>query len=169
MWRYKVHCLRALSSAEMTFSGRLVKADEAKEIGLVLEVVEPDDLHGQLVVLHELRELLDVECDITFGTERAGSPADPDMGLFDLLASAVRTMDPGVIPIPYMSPAITDARWFSMLGIACYGFTPMRLPSDFAFEAAIHGADERIPIAALRAGSNAYLDVFQRYGRVTGA
>ena len=31
-------------AAEMTFSGRLVKADEAKEIGLVLEVVEPDQL-----------------------------------------------------------------------------------------------------------------------------
>ena len=109
--------------------------------------------------------MLDVECDITFGSERTGSPADPDMGMFDLLASAVRTMDPGVIPIPYMSPAITDARWFSTLGIACYGFTPMRLPTDFAFEATVHGADERIPISALRAGANAYLDVFQRYGR----
>ena len=31
-------------AAEMTFSGRLVKADEALELGLVLEVVEPDKL-----------------------------------------------------------------------------------------------------------------------------
>ena len=31
-------------AAEMTFSGRLVKGDEAKEIGLVMEVVEPDEL-----------------------------------------------------------------------------------------------------------------------------
>jgi acetylornithine deacetylase/succinyl-diaminopimelate desuccinylase-like protein len=116
----------------------------------------------------ELRELLDVDCDITFSTGRSGGPAEPDMGLFDLLASAVRTMDPGVIPIPYMSPAITDARWFSTLGITCYGFTPMRLPSDFAFEATVHGANERIPVSALRSGANAYLDVFQRYGRSMG-
>ncbi len=116
----------------------------------------------------ELEALLGVECDITFRTERSGIPAEPDMGLFDLLASAVRTMDTGVIPIPYMTPAITDARWFSKLGITCYGFTPMRLPADFAFEATIHGANERIPVAALGPGANAYLDVFQRYGRSTG-
>ena len=117
----------------------------------------------------ELKSLLDVDCEITFGTEGAGAPAEPDMGLFDLLASAVRTMDPGVIPIPYMSPGITDARWFSSLGISCFGFTPMRLPADFAFEATVHGANERIPVSALRPGANAYLDVFQRYGRSTGA
>jgi acetylornithine deacetylase/succinyl-diaminopimelate desuccinylase-like protein len=116
----------------------------------------------------EIKELLDVECDIAFGTERSDSQADPDMGLFHLLASAVRTMDPGAIPIPYMTPAITDARWFSRLGITCYGFTPMRLPADFAFETTIHGANERIPVAALRPGANAYLDVFQRYGRSMG-
>lgn len=116
----------------------------------------------------ELADLLGVECNIAFKAEPSGIPPDPDMGLFHLLASAVRTMDPGVIPIPYMTPAITDARWFSRLGITCYGFTPMRLPPAFAFEATVHGADERIPVAALRSGANAYLDVFQRYGRTMG-
>ncbi len=116
----------------------------------------------------ELAELVGVDCDISFSTEHSPMPAEPDMGLFDLLASAVRKMDPGLVPIPYMSPAITDARWFSKLGISCYGFTPMRLPPDFAFEATVHGADERIPVSALRPGSTAYLDVFQRYGRSAG-
>ena len=117
----------------------------------------------------ELAALLGVECSITFSTERSGRVPEPDMGLFDLLASAVQTMDPSAIPIPYMSPAITDARWFSKLGITCYGFTPMRLPADFAFEATVHGANERIPVSALRPGANAYLDVFQRYGRSMGS
>jgi len=31
-------------AAEMTFTGRIVKADEAKELGLVLDVVEPEEL-----------------------------------------------------------------------------------------------------------------------------
>lgn len=121
-----------------------------------------------VVFRDELAKLLDVECDIAFSTERSGVSAKPDLRLFDLLASAVRTMDPGVVPIPYMTPAITDARWFSELGITCYGFTPMRLPADFAFEATVHGANERIPVSALRPGANAYLDVFQRYGRSMG-
>ncbi len=120
-----------------------------------------------LTMRDELADLLDVECDISFSTERSGIPAEPDMGLFDLLASAVLRMDPGLVPIPYMIPAITDARWFSKLGIRCYGFTPMPLPADFAFEATVHGANERIPVSALRPGSDAYLDVFQRYGRTS--
>jgi acetylornithine deacetylase/succinyl-diaminopimelate desuccinylase-like protein len=115
----------------------------------------------------ELSELLGVECDISYSTQRSGIPADPDMGLFDLLASAAGRMDPSLVPIPYMSPAITDARWFTTLGISCYGFTPMPLPPDFAFEATVHGANERIPVSALRPGANAYLDVFQRYGRIS--
>jgi acetylornithine deacetylase/succinyl-diaminopimelate desuccinylase-like protein len=117
----------------------------------------------------ELAEAIGVECDISFSTESSGIPAEPNMGLFDLLASAVRRMDPGLIPIPYMTPAITDARWFSKLGITCYGFTPMLLPVDFAFEATVHGANERIPVSALGPGSDAYLDVFQRHGRRSGA
>lgn len=117
----------------------------------------------------ELAAAIGLECDISFSAERSSIPAEPDMGLFDLLASAVRRMDPGLVPIPYMTPAITDARWFSKLGISCYGFTPMPLPPDFAFEATIHGANERIPVSALRRGSDAYLDVFQRYGRPSEA
>jgi acetylornithine deacetylase/succinyl-diaminopimelate desuccinylase-like protein len=113
----------------------------------------------------ELADLLGVECDISFSTERSGIPAEPDMGLFELLASAVHRMDRTLVPIPYLIPAITDARWFSTLGISCYGFTPMPLPADFVFEATVHGANERIPVSALRRGANAYLDVFQRYGR----
>lgn len=115
----------------------------------------------------ELANLLDVDCEISFEAERSGIPAVPDMGLFDLLASAIRRMDRGLTPIPYMSPAVTDARWFSQLGIACYGFTPMPLPAGFAVESTVHDANERIPVSALRPGADAYLDVFQRYGRHT--
>jgi acetylornithine deacetylase/succinyl-diaminopimelate desuccinylase-like protein len=116
----------------------------------------------------ELAEVLGVECEITFSTQRSGFSAEPDLGLFDLLASAIRGMDSELIPIPYMIPAITDARWFAQLGISCYGFTPMPLPAGFAFEETVHGSNERIPVSALGPGSDAYLEVFQRYGRHSG-
>ncbi|CAH2599615.1 Enoyl-CoA hydratase [Rhodovastum atsumiense] len=34
-------------AAELSFSGRMVEAGEARDLGIVLEVVEPDDLHAR--------------------------------------------------------------------------------------------------------------------------
>lgn len=113
----------------------------------------------------DLRSLIDIECVIDILEEAPSMPVEPDMSLFDLLASAVTTMDPLAVPIPYVSPAVTDARWFSRLGIQCYGFTPMSLPVDFDFAATVHGADEPIPVSSLGPGSDALLAVFTGYGR----
>jgi enoyl-CoA hydratase/carnithine racemase len=38
-------------AAEMTFSGRLLKAEEALRLGIFLEVVEPEDLMGRAIAL----------------------------------------------------------------------------------------------------------------------
>ena len=39
------------------------------------------------------------------------------------------------------------------LGIAGYGFAPLRLPPDLDFAALFHGVDERVPIDAVRFGT----------------
>ena len=44
----------------------------------------------------------------------------------------------------------TDAKQFSRLGIACYGFTPVLLPAGYNYHSMFHGIDERIPVSALR-------------------
>ena len=113
----------------------------------------------------DIRSLIDVECDVHVLEDGTSLPLHPDMSLFDLLASAARAMDPLAVPIPYLSPAVTDARWFSRLGIQCYGFTPMSLPTDFDFAATVHGANERIPVNALEPGADALLAVLSGYGR----
>jgi len=61
-------------------------------------------------------------------------------------------------------PGVTDARYLSKLGIQTYGFTPMKLPEDFAFFDVIHGADERIPVEAVQFGTEAIYKAIQRYG-----
>lgn len=102
----------------------------------------------------ELRQLLGPDA----GLEVARFDPYPhraDMGLFDTLAGILRRADPEGVPIPLLLPGVTDGRFFARLGIQPYGFTPMQLPPDFAFTAAIHGADERIPTDALRFGSDA--------------
>ncbi len=91
-------------------------------------------------------------------------PADPDMGLFDTLAQILRQADPQGIPLPYVLSAITDARFFSKLGIQTYGFLPMQLPEGFNFSQTIHTADERIPVEAVQFGSQAIFQALQLCG-----
>ena len=88
-----------------------------------------------------------------------------DMSQFGLLAGILRELDPEGVPIPYMNPAVTDARHFARLGIQNYGFMPMNLPPDFDFLSTFHAADERIPVEAVAFGTEAIFMALQRYGR----
>ena len=54
-------------------------------------------------------------------------------------------------PSTYMGPVV-DNKAFDKLGVAGYGFSPMRLPADLDFTALFHGVDERIPVDALAFG-----------------
>lgn len=91
-------------------------------------------------------------------------PAQPDMGMFALLADIVRKADPEGIPIQMLLPGVTDARFFSKLNIQTYGFAPMNLPPDFDFFKTIHAADERIPVDAIHFGTDTIYKLLQRYG-----
>jgi acetylornithine deacetylase/succinyl-diaminopimelate desuccinylase-like protein len=39
------------------------------------------------------------------------------------------------------------------LGIRCFGFAPLKLPPDLDFAALFHGVDERVPVDALKFGT----------------
>ncbi len=67
---------------------------------------------------------------VAYATESISALAEPDLGLFDLLAAIVKERDPEGVPVPFLLPAVTDGRWFNQLGIQHYGFLPMRLPED---------------------------------------
>jgi acetylornithine deacetylase/succinyl-diaminopimelate desuccinylase-like protein len=72
-----------------------------------------------------------------------------------LMASMARALlaeDPGSTVVPYCMSGGTDAKWFSRLGLTCYGFTPLVLPEGYDYYAMFHGTDERIPLSALEAG-----------------
>ncbi len=113
-------------------------------------------------LLAELRPVLgaQVEFDVRLYEESA---VEPDFGLLDLLGGLLRRAEPDAIPIPYLLPGSSDARFFSRLGIQTYGFTPMNLPADFNFFETIHAADERIPAAAVDFGADALLRLIERY------
>ena len=90
-------------------------------------------------------------------------PPEPDMGLFDTLAGILREADADGVPVPYLVPFVTDARFFGRLGIQTYGFTPMRLRHDLKLWELAHGADERIPADAVNFGTDMIYKLLQRF------
>jgi acetylornithine deacetylase/succinyl-diaminopimelate desuccinylase-like protein len=128
--------------------------------GRLLPGFEPADL------LTELRALLDADVGLEV-VRYDPCPPEPDMSLFDLLAGIIETADPGSTATPLLMPGVSDARFFARLGIQTYGFLPMKLPAGFNFWSGVHGADERVPAAAVAFGANAVYEALARFG-VTG-
>ena len=121
---------------------------------------------GPETMLAEVGRIIgdDVELEVI---QHDPGPAQPDMGLFPTLASILRDADPLGTPVPMLLPGATDGRLFAKLGIQTYGFLPMPLPPEFNFSETVHGADERIPVAALDFGSDAIYELLGRFGEAS--
>jgi len=116
--------------------------------GRILPGQTPDDL------IRELQAL--TGDDVTFEVQRHDpGPAEPDMSWFGTLGDILRESDPNGVPVPLLLGGVTDARFFSRLGIQTYGYLPMTLPPDFNFASTIHAANERVPVEAIAFGAEA--------------
>jgi acetylornithine deacetylase/succinyl-diaminopimelate desuccinylase-like protein len=76
-----------------------------------------------------------------------------DGHLWDAMSAALSAEDPEATVVPYCLSAGTDAKHFSKLGIRCFGFSPLRLPSELDFSGMFHGIDERVPVTGLQFGT----------------
>jgi acetylornithine deacetylase/succinyl-diaminopimelate desuccinylase-like protein len=72
--------------------------------------------------------------------------------LVEAMAAALKAEDPGAHAVPYMLSGGTDAKSFSLLGMRCFGFAPLRLPPELDFSGMFHGVDERVPVESLQFG-----------------
>jgi acetylornithine deacetylase/succinyl-diaminopimelate desuccinylase-like protein len=131
------------SEVEVELDGRLLPGFEPADL-----IAELHDLAGDDVELELIRH--------------DPGPSEPNLELFDTLASVLRELDPEAIPIPLLQIGVTDGRFFSRLGIQTYGFLPMRLPTDLPLLTLIHAADERVPADALDFGTEGIFRVLQR-------
>ncbi|HEY5729550.1 MAG TPA: M20/M25/M40 family metallo-hydrolase [Anaerolineales bacterium] len=124
--------------------------------GRLLPGFKPEDM------LSELQQIVgkDVEFEVI---RHDPGPAEPNMELFDTLGDILREADPTGIPIPFLLSGVTDARFFSQLGIQTYGYLPMTLPDDLNFSSLIHAANERIPADAVEFGAQAIYKALQRF------
>jgi acetylornithine deacetylase/succinyl-diaminopimelate desuccinylase-like protein len=87
--------------------------------------------------------------------------APVDSPAFAAMCEALEHFDPQAHVVPFCMSGGTDAKQFSRLGITGYGFSPLRLPPGFDYQALFHGVDERVPVDALHFGVRV-LDRFLR-------
>jgi acetylornithine deacetylase/succinyl-diaminopimelate desuccinylase-like protein len=111
----------------------------------------------------ELRTLTGVEMEFEV-LRHDPVAAEPDLGLFGVLAGVLAELDPRAKAIPMLLPGITDGRFFSRLGIQTYGFLPMQLPAEMPFMRLIHAENERLPGNAVEFGATAIGRVLERIG-----
>ncbi|MFI6638048.1 M20/M25/M40 family metallo-hydrolase [Streptomyces sp. NPDC050504] len=92
----------------------------------------------------------DVEWEFHHGETALTAPVDSPT--YAKLRAAVERFDPAGRAVPYCMSGGTDAKQFSRLGITGYGFSPLKLPPGFDYQALFHGVDERVPVDALHFG-----------------
>ncbi|MFI9202069.1 M20/M25/M40 family metallo-hydrolase [Streptomyces sp. NPDC053048] len=92
----------------------------------------------------------DVEWERFHGGSALQAPVDgPE---FARMRAALERFDPEGRVVPFCMSGGTDAKYFSRLGIVGYGFSPLKLPPGFDYQAVFHGVDERVPVDALHFG-----------------
>jgi len=92
---------------------------------------------------------------VTVETLVSDIPLEVDFSgpLVDRMIEAIIAEDPEGIPVPYVMSGGTDNKALAKLGLAGYGFSPLKLPPELDFLALFHGVDERVPIDSLTFGA----------------
>jgi len=103
-------------------------------------------------VLARVRELAGEEIEVEVVHRDIGMEAPREGALVDRMIAALHRHDPGAPVLPYLMSGGTDNKALARLGIAGYGFAPLRLPAGLDFPAMFHGVDERVPLEALAFG-----------------
>ncbi len=101
----------------------------------------------------EVDELIGPDVTREWITELPSYETTFDGDLVDAMNAAIVSVDPDARIVPYMLSGGTDAKAFARLGIRCFGFAPLQLPPDLDFTALFHGVDERVPVDALKFGT----------------
>lgn len=103
-----------------------------------------------------------IECEIIRDSPSVQTRSDTP--LFALMAQALQRHDPEAAGVlPYMMSGGTDAKHLTPLGMATYGFSPVKLPPGFRFMDLIHAHNERVPVAGLAWGTQVLYDVVKEY------
>jgi acetylornithine deacetylase/succinyl-diaminopimelate desuccinylase-like protein len=116
------------------------------------------EIDGRFIPGYEEEFLAQIDQLLTEGVRREFIYHDiavettPDGDLYQAMTESLLAEDPEASVVPYCMSGGTDAKWFSKLGIRCFGFSPLKLTPDLDFSGMFHGIDERVPVEGLRFG-----------------
>lgn len=113
--------------------------------------------------LADIRRIVGDDIEVEIVVRDIGLEVPFEGALVDAMVAALGRADPGVPVIPYLMGGGTDNKALSALGIAGYGFAPLRLPADLDFTGMFHGVDERVPLDALVFGQRVLTDLLRTY------
>ncbi|BDV30515.1 M20/M25/M40 family metallo-hydrolase [Microbacterium terricola] len=114
-------------------------------------------------VLAEIRALVGEHIEVETVVRDVGLEVPFAGPIVEAMVGALGRHDPGVPVIPYLMGGGTDNKALSRLGIAGYGFAPLRLPAGIDFTGMFHGVDERVPLDALVFGQAVLTDFLRTY------
>ncbi len=109
--------------------------------------------------LRVIEDLVGEDVEIGFHSLQDALETTYDGRIVDGIETALRAEDPDALVAPFLMSGGTDGKHFHKLGMRCFGFAPLRLPSDLDFTGLFHGVDERVPVDALKFGTR----VFDRF------
>lgn len=126
--------------------------------GRVLPGQTPDDL------IRELKAVIGEGFEFEIIHDSPGRESDMHDPMFEKICENVRRHDPQGIPIPSLVPGFTDAQYFGRLGMQCYGYSPVRFPSEdnIKFSDLFHGHNERIHVEGFLWGLRSLWDLVRR-------
>ena len=113
--------------------------------------------------LAEIRRIVGDGIEVEIVVQDIGLEVPFAGDLVDAMVGVLGRHDPGVPVIPYLMGGGTDNKALARLGIAGYGFAPLRLPADLDFTGMFHGVDERVPLDALEFGQRVLTDLLLTY------
>ena len=113
--------------------------------------------------LADIRRIVGDDVEVEVVVQDIGLEVPFEGALVDAMVAALGRHDPGTPVIPYLMGGGTDNKALSRLGIAGFGFAPLRLPADLDFTGMFHGVDERVPIDALVFGKTVLTDLLRTY------
>ena len=131
-------------TAEALVDVRALPAEQGEVLAEVQRIVGEDI---EIETVHS-----DIGLEVPFGGE-----------LVEAMTACLRRADPEARVLPYLLSGGTDNKALSRLGIAGYGFVPLRLPADLDFPGMFHGVDERVPLDALDFGHRVLVDLLRSY------